>query len=30
MPESKFAVEDPFTYHAGLNSYHEYEPCLGC
>ncbi|KAL4963797.1 RmlC-like cupin domain-containing protein [Aspergillus stella-maris] len=25
MPVSKFTIEDPFTYHAGLNSYHESE-----
>ncbi|BCS18741.1 uncharacterized protein APUU_11569A [Aspergillus puulaauensis] len=25
MPGSKFAIEDPFAYHTGLNSYHESE-----
>ncbi|KAL4918300.1 RmlC-like cupin domain-containing protein [Aspergillus aurantiobrunneus] len=25
MPASKFTIEDPFQYHAGLNSYHESE-----
>ncbi|KAL4763347.1 RmlC-like cupin domain-containing protein [Aspergillus foveolatus] len=24
MPGSKFTIRDPFTYHTGLNSYHEY------